>query len=118
MSASGTVYFFEYGGKGYYFDGVKMSFANKIESTALADGGCIRVRTCGSPETMTLHCRIEVGEIFDYETLLRSMAAADSISFSINKVSYGGYALLAGRITGAEKRDYCECEFTLTEVTD
>ena len=51
MSASGTVYFFEYGGKGYYFDGVKMSFANKIESTALADGGCIRIRACGSPCT-------------------------------------------------------------------
>lgn len=118
MNANGNVIMLTMGGQSYYFNNIQISVANRIETTPLIGGGCMRVRAGGSPETIILKARISHGDIFRYEGLLKSLAEGVISGLKINTVSYSGYTLASGRITSSEQQALSVCEIVLTEVDE
>lgn len=118
MNANGNVIMLTLSGKNYYFNNMQISVSNRIETTPLIGGGCIRVRAGGTPETIILKARISHGDIFRYEDLLKSLAEGVISGLKINTLSYSGYTLASGKIICSEQQALADCEIVLTEVDE
>jgi hypothetical protein len=118
MNANGFQTVLSYGGKQYSFDNLQMSVVNRVETTPIIGGGSIRVRACGSPETITLKARISTSDIFLYESLIKNLADGVISYMSINGAPYSGYTLASGRVTVSERQAAAVCEIILTEVEE
>jgi hypothetical protein len=118
MNANGNMVTLSVDGEDYYFESLQIAVANRIETTALIGGGCIRVRSGGSPMTIVLKGRIKQSRIFEYENLLKSLSGGVISNLSINEQSHSGFTLLSGKITSGEKQAAAVCEIILTEADE
>lgn len=115
MNAAANGAFVTIDGQSYFFETLRISASQRLETTPLYQGGAYRAASAFRNVTIYLKGRIKHEEINSYYQLLYSLLK-NRKSIAINGYSYSKLILLSGKISSDEGEQYALCELTFTEV--